>query len=292
MLMGISCMAQTFSYGDLQYRITGAKTVSVSALDEKMSGNVAVPERIMQDSVIYTVTSVARAGFAGCKGIRSLVLPACISQIGDSAFAGCENLNTINIPYAVRLIRANTFEGCRYLTGITVPDGVTEIEASAFSHCERLIRFIVPDECLTIGDNAFYGCTRMQALAINSKLQKIGTGALGRCVGIVRFQVEDDNPNFQCKGDGLIWKQGARTIFLKYPPKSQATSYRLPDGVTEVAEYAFEDVEYLTLVNLNPQCRTLRDYAFFSCLNLQKITGGADISITDESIFGCPMYKW
>lgn len=286
----ISAVSQTFSYGDLRYRITGKTTVSVSADDPKMSGNVAIPERIMQDSVVYTVTSVERKGFADCKGISSIVLPARISSIGDSAFAGCENLNTINIPYAVKEIKGNTFENCRFLTGITVPDGVKSIGNSAFSYCERLIRFIVPDECISIGDNAFYGCSRMQAFAVNSKLEKIGNSALGRCIGIVRFQVEQGNPNFICVDEALVWKTGGKTIFLKYPSKRRETSYRMPDDVTEVAEYAFEDVESLALVQLNGKCEALRDYAFFSCTSLQKITRPeGHVDITEDSIFGCPL---
>ncbi len=282
---------EVFVTGHLKYMVTGPKSVCVSAEDNKISGNVAIPQAVMHNDTAYTVTAVAAMGFAGCKGIRSIVLPAKISQIGRGAFQYCDNLNTINIPYSVKEIKAETFEGCRFLTGITVPDGVTAIGDGAFRGCDRLMRFIVPDECRSLGSEVFSGCSKLQVVAIASKLETIGSNIFQGCNEIVRFQVEKDNPYFECHNEALIWKSGkGNTVFLKYPPKKKDAMYEMPAHVTEIGGYAFENVEELVLVKVNSGCHTIQNYAFFTCMKLEKITYPPSLRLMGEAaVFGCPM---
>lgn len=291
LLMQIWAVAQdTFNYGNLHYRITSANTVAVSAEDRKMSGNVAIPERIMQDSVIYTVTAVDKGGFEDCKGIRSMVLPAKISKIGKRAFANCENLNTINIPYAVREIEESTFEGCRSLTGITIPDGVTGIGDAAFRDCDRLIRFIVPDGCTYIGDYALWGCGRIQAITIPAKLEKIGRHVFRGCNELVRISVEKENTHFQSVNDALIWVSKEQTSLIRYPSKKEDAQVEIPANVTEICEYAFECADNLVLIKTNQRCRVIQNYAFFCCQKLQKVVYQSGLEkIGEFATFGSPL---
>ncbi len=280
-----------FVTGHLKYMVTGSNTVTVSAEDNKISGNVAIPQAVTHNDTVYTVTSIATRGFAECKGIRSIVLPAKISQIGRAAFQYCDNLNTINIPYSVKEIKAETFEGCRFLTGITIPDGVTQIGDGAFRGCDRLMRFIVPDECRSLGNEVFAGCAKLQVVAMAAKLESIGNNAFQGCNEIVRFQVEKENQHFMCYNEALIWNDGqGRTVFLKYPPKKKDAMYEMPPQITEIGGYAFENVEELLLVKVNSGCLTIQNYAFFTCMKLEKITYPQSLRLIGEAaVFGCPM---
>lgn len=291
LLAHICAMAQnTFCYGNLHYRITSANTVAVSAEDPKMSGNVAIPERIMQDSVIYTITAVDNGGFENCKGIRSMVLPAKISKIGKRAFANCENLNTINIPYAVREIEESSFEGCRSLTGITIPDGVTTIGEAAFRDCDRLIRFIVPDACTYIGDYALWGCGKIQAITIPAKLERIGRDVFRGCNELLRFAVEKENTHFESINEALIWKSKEQTSLIRYPSKRQDATVEIPAHVTEICEYAFECADNVVLIKTNQRCSVIQNYAFFCCQKLQKIEYTSGLQrIGEFATFGSPL---
>jgi len=286
-----SAQGDVFVTGHLRYMVTGSSTVSVSAEDDKISGNVAIPVTVLHNDTAYTVSAIATKGFAECKGIQSIVLPAKISKIGKAAFQNCANLNTINIPYSVKEIKAETFEGCRFLTGITVPDGVRSIGDRAFRGCDRLTRFIMPDECQSIGDEVFSGCAKLQVVAFGAKMETIGQNVFQGCTEIVRFQVDKDNPFFECYNEALIWKKGkGESVFLKYPPKKRDAMYEMPAHITEIGGYAFENVEDLVLIKVNNGCHTIQNYAFFSCMKLERIAYPHSLRLLGEvAAFGCPM---
>ena len=69
----------------------------------------------LTDIDFHTAPSIGFAMYQNCDGLTDLVIPACVTSIGDNAFAYCDNLSYV-----------------------TVPEGVTGIGAAAFSNCPKL----------------------------------------------------------------------------------------------------------------------------------------------------------
>ena len=161
-----------------------------------------------------SVTSVGDGAFYGCSGLREfvvgennlacnsvfgllltkdgktlvagvngdVVIPDCVTSIGDEAFYGCSGgLTSVTIPGSVTNIGYAAFEGCSGLTSVTIPDSVTSIGDYAFSGCSGLMSVTVPDSVTSIGDLAFADCSGLTSVTIGNGVQEIGSFAFDAC---------------------------------------------------------------------------------------------------------------
>jgi hypothetical protein len=70
--------------------------------------------------------------------LKSLMLPAGITEIPEKMCHGQEKLEKIVIPESVTAIRSEAFSGCKKLSKVTLPAGLREIGPKAFSGCKKL----------------------------------------------------------------------------------------------------------------------------------------------------------
>ncbi|MBR4266062.1 MAG: leucine-rich repeat domain-containing protein [Bacteroidales bacterium] len=284
--INLSAQVKFFKSGTFMYKITSKSTVAVLAGDKAMSGNVAIPQKVMFNDTTFTVTAIADTGFMNCSGIRSIILPATINKIGKRAFLNCRNLNTINIPYSVKAIPEGTFCYCEALPGITIPDAVTQIGAYAFAHCKNLTRFIVPDNCKTIGDKAFYECSKLQVIKITAKVESIGKRVFQACYSLIRFEVEPENQKYVAL-ESVLYTRDMQNL-IKYPSYKDSQTYDIPSGVKTIDEHAFEKVRDLALVRFPNTLTRISCLAFVDCENLLRADYPSSIKqIGEDSFFGC-----
>ncbi len=85
-----------------------------------------------------TVTSVE--DMLSKTGIRSVILPESVTEIGVDAFAYCHKLTTITIPNSVTTINLTAFGHCSSLEEVILGKGVKHIVSGAFFDCESLKR--------------------------------------------------------------------------------------------------------------------------------------------------------
>jgi len=74
----------------------------------------------------------------------NVVIPSCVTNIGEAAFVGNTNLVSVMIPDSVMSIGDWAFYGCMGLTSITVPDSVTNVGDYAFGFCTELTTASLP----------------------------------------------------------------------------------------------------------------------------------------------------
>ena len=53
--------------------------------------------------------------FAGCTSLASVVIPECVTAIGEDAFKDCTSLTSVSIPEGVTVIGRGAFSGCTSL---------------------------------------------------------------------------------------------------------------------------------------------------------------------------------
>lgn len=152
---------------------------------------------------LKNVKKINRNSFWNCKGIKKIVLPATLEDIGYNPFVGCSNIefvsNTekykvkdgvlynsdyseivcypakyaigdIHIPDSVSKLERGAFSGCDKMTNINLHN-VTKISKSCFTNCNSLTNVYCSDLVCYIGEWAFGHCNSLQEISIYKDCQ-------------------------------------------------------------------------------------------------------------------------
>ena len=130
-----STTASALKIDGIYYNRFSNETAEVISGGEKYSGEVVIPSSITVEGKEYTVTSIGRNAFYGCKGLTSVTIPNSVTSIGSYAFRGCSGLTSVTIPNSVTSIGESAFRECSSLTSVTIPNSVTSIGNRAFANC-------------------------------------------------------------------------------------------------------------------------------------------------------------
>ena len=83
--------------GNNQYVVTSATTVAYTAPALKNITAFAIPETIVINNKVFTVTEIYPKAFAGCKNLKAVSIPSAIQKIGAGAFYKCKKLKRVYI---------------------------------------------------------------------------------------------------------------------------------------------------------------------------------------------------
>ena len=205
------------------------------------------------------------------KAATSVVIPDCVTSIGDYAFRDCRGLTSITIPDGVTSIGDSAFSYCSRLTSVTIPDSVTSIGNSAFSTCDRLTSVTIGNGVTSIGDRAFMGCSGFASVTIGNGVTSIGNSAFYGCGGLTSVTIPD---GVTCIGGFAFY--GC----------SGLTSVTIPDGVTSIGNYAFSDCRGLTSITIPRNVTSIGDQAFSGCRGLTSVTIGNGVTSIGDLAFG------
>lgn len=152
----------------------------VELTTETMIDVITLPSTALINGTEFTVTSIAREGFAYWYSVEKFELPNTITSIGEKAFYYCNFATEITIPESVTTIGNSAFYGCA-ITDVVIPNGVTKIDKGVFSRCTALTNIEIPNTVTFIGAQAFYYCTSLTQIELPENITTIEDYAFSGC---------------------------------------------------------------------------------------------------------------
>ena len=271
-----------------------------------------------------SVKSIGNGAFHNSNGLVSVSIGSGVTSIGQGVFNYCHKFSTIivdsansvyssdengvlfnkdktelikypmantiisyMIPDSVTRFCDNAFDHCYNLVNITIPDSITSIGDWAFDGCVNLEEIIIPEGVKYIGSYAFHMCEKLKSVAIPASVTKIGNEIFRYCRGLETINVHKDNPCFSNDEYGVMFNKN-KTKLIQYPINNSRKSYKIPDGVTEIDLWAFDDCDHLTHIVVPHTVKEIGMGAFAECDNLISINFPAKLSKISHALFsGC-----
>lgn len=139
----------------LEYDLNGC----VTGFEEQsgFDGTVTIPQYYSVDHQdgtygAHKVTKFNADTFRGNKDIKTVVLPAYVSEIPDNAFEECTNLETV-IAFGVTSIGKNAFKDCTSLSKFSIDNKITYLGENAFENVPEVEVYAASSE---VAENAIY----------------------------------------------------------------------------------------------------------------------------------------
>lgn len=158
-----------------------------------------------------------------------------------------DQIQKVVVEEGITSISSFAFTECPALTSVSLPGSLTSLGASAFAYCTALEEITLPSSLTDINNDAFKGC---------SKLLTVHAPSLADWLELT-FTNEYSNP--MCNGGRLLL--GGTPV----------TSVVLPNTLTVVPAYCFQNCATLTSVSYPSGLTGVGAYAFTGCTGLTSI---------------------
>lgn len=221
-------------------------TATVIGCDLDYEGEVTIPETVNG----INVTNIGSNAFRYCSSVTTVTIPDSVTSIGEYAFCECTSLISVNIP-TITTIPTGCFKGCTSLESVNF-NNVTTIEDSAFAECSSF-NMVLPNTITSVGIRAFHH-TGITNLSISENLLSIGDGAFCWCP-LESISINSNNTNYIIE-DNVLYNAD-KTELILYPPFKIDPIFTIPETVTRINKYAFEENYYMEKIRINDAMVTL-----------------------------------
>lgn len=173
-------------------------------------------------------------------------------------------------------IASKAYYGSSNMNGYKFPENISVINDFAFARSN--IRAVsIPNSVTTIGYGAFYHCDDLENITIPTTVTEIEPFAFDNTKWMENWK--KSGQEFLIVGDGIL---------LAY--NGGDSHITIPDGVKEIAPYAFYKHNGLLSVSMPDSLLEIGEAAFCGCTNLKEVFGGTNVKvIKDRAFYECPL---
>ncbi|MCL2061995.1 MAG: leucine-rich repeat domain-containing protein [Firmicutes bacterium] len=257
----------------------------------------------------YSVTKIGYGAFTGCTKLTSVTIHSFITQIVGDPFALSNNVSiiwyynpnligivasrvqTVIIPDGTTAIADNAFEWFANLTQLELPNSIVSVGNNAFHPNTQVnwqgnysfrgsqflglldnpTEFAIPQEIAgrtitSIGANAFLDQTQLTQITIPDSVTHIAGGAFRGTYALSEFLIDPANTAFTVQ-DGILYN----FTTLIHAPYSVSGHVVVPQFITEIADYAFENRSLLNQITLPASIQRIGVSAFENTSSLTQI---------------------
>ena len=221
---------------------------------------ITIGEEMFYQSKLKTVvipanaTTIGNSAFEQCASLISIDIPANVETIGTAVFGGCSSLATVTFENGSQLKTIGggssyygAFSYCTALTSIEIPASVETIEAAAFKGCSSLatVTFENGSQLKTIGGgSSYYGafsdCTALTSIEIPASVETIKASAFKGCSSLATVTFEN--------GSQLKTIEGGYPSSGTFADCTALTSIEIPASVETIEAAAFKGCSSLATV--------------------------------------------
>ena len=168
------------------------------------------------------------------------------------------------------------------INSVTIDEGVDSIGAYAFYNCTGLIKASIPESVTTIGGYVFEDCTSLTYAGTMQQWMAIGYHFPAKCkdgtvldwgdFGRDLSYILDGNGVLTITGSGPFYEYSSPTYVPWDAYRAQIKKVTLPDGITQIGNYAFSGCTNLESINIPNGVESIRQSAFYRCSSLKSIT--------------------
>ena len=304
--------AHDFEVNGIYYNKNGSNAIVTYrgayyySYSNEYTGTVNIPSTVTYSGTTYSVTRIDGYAFSGCTSLTEVTIPNSVTSIGIWAFKDCDGLTSVTIPNSVTTIGSAAFDRCTGLTEVTIGNSVTMISDYAFCCCSSLTEVTIPNSVTSIGSDAFYRCTGLTEVTIGNSVTSIGSDAFYRCTGLTEVTIPNSVTSIGisafrcCSGLTSIVVENGNS---KYDSRNNCNAIIetatntliygckntiIPNSVTTIGSYAFEDCTGLTEVTIPNSVTTIGELAFSGCTGLTSVIIPNSVTTIGEDAFsGC-----
>lgn len=259
---------QTLGYYIIDEEAKTCRTVEGTAWEagNNVSEDLVIPAVVSDGEKEYTVKGIGDYSFLKT-GLKSVVIPNTVEEIGYAAFENCYSLKSVNIPSSVTTIVSRAFWNCKKLESLFIPASVTSIGTEVFNYCglkksaypntldnpihSGVVISYDPDESI-IEDDVIYNADKTEVIFVP-----------------IGYQGEFNMPS----SVKAIGNDAFRFC-------ADMASVTIPESVTAIGDNAFGDCSGLTSLAFNAENCTLGEGGFPSAIS--SLTIGEKVSVIPD----------
>lgn len=282
LLSGFPIYGYDWESDGIYYEIIGNDDSSCEVVrgDIPYFGEVIIPSNVTYNNKIYSVTSIGTGAFKDCFDLYSIGLPETLTTIRSDAFGNCGFLQAISIPDNVKTIDRNAFRDT-YIEVLYIGKAINNVGTKAFT--------LVPEIHTTssleiIGDEDFEDAESLETLYVSESIQEIAKNAFVFCDALRNVHIES-LANWCKIKFGNIEANPLNKTHGFYVNGTFQTSLTIPDGVTEISDYAFYNCWQLYDLNIPDSVILIGENAFYYCHQLSRIHLGKGIRSIGRTAF-------
>ena len=221
------------------------------------------------------VVSIVGDTLSGSSATKIILPDTVSSNFGGAVFNGMNKLTTIELSGTsknLKLVDGNlySYDGKRFIKymgsskNFTVPEGVETLLNGCIT--KSMTTLNLPSTLKVIEGWSLTGMSGVKLLNIPASVTTMYTYSFH---DNTKLRVAEGNATYKSIDDVLILNKAGTKVIMA---SRNATTYNIPNTVTEIGQNAFYYCNKMTSINIPDSVTTIGAKAFYSCSSLKEIT--------------------